>query len=100
MNLKNIQLIQNEIAIAWDDGTESYVPLERLRRHCPCAVCVGEQDILGKTYKGLSAPYKVESFQLVGFNAVGGYAVNFSWADGHHSGIYPFGLLKKLAEIT
>ncbi len=100
MNLKNIQLIQNEIAIVWDDGTESYIPLERIRRYCPCAACVGEQDILGKTYKGPSTPYKTESFQLVSFNAVGGYAINFAWGDGHHSGIYPFGLLKKLAEIT
>ena len=32
---KNIQLIGNELAVQWNDGGESYFPLERLRRACP-----------------------------------------------------------------
>lgn len=93
---RDIQLIQNEIAIGWDDGVESYITLEKLRRSCPCAACAGEADVLGRLHKGASAPCKPESFQLIRFEAVGGYAVNFTWADGHNSGIYPYPLLRKL----
>ena len=43
----NIQQIGNELAIAWNDGTESFLKLELLRRACPCAACGGEPDVLG-----------------------------------------------------
>ncbi len=99
MNPKNIQLIQNEIAIVWDDGSESYLPLERLRRRCPCAGCAGEKDILGKEYKGPAANYLQQSFQVRQFQNVGGYAISFAWADGHNSGIYSYDYLKKLGKL-
>ena len=35
----DIQPIGHELAIRWEDGSESYIPLEKLRRACPC-VCV------------------------------------------------------------
>ena len=47
----DLQQIGNELAIKWDDGGESFIPLETLRRCCPCAGCKGETDILGKVYK-------------------------------------------------
>ena len=43
----NLQVIGDELAIVWNDGQESYLKLETLRRHCPCAGCGGEPDILG-----------------------------------------------------
>lgn len=98
MTHKDIQVIQNELAIVWDDGSESYIPLERLRRSCPCAACGGERDVLGRQYKGPTPTYRPESFALTRFEAVGGYAINFAWADGHNSGIYPYHLLKKLGD--
>jgi DUF971 family protein len=99
MSPKNIQVIQSELAIVWDDGSESYISLEKLRRYCPCAVCAGEQDVLGREYRAPPTPYKPESFELRNFQPVGGYAINFQWGDGHGSGLYPFPLLKKLGEI-
>ena len=99
MSPKNIQLIGDTFAISWDDGAESYIPCEILRKKCPCAACGGEKDVLGREYKAPSAAYKPESFQLVQFQPVGGYAIGISWKDGHNSGIYPFPLLKKMGEI-
>ncbi len=96
MNPRDVQQIQNEIAIAWDDGAESYIPLDKLRRGCPCAACSGEQDIMGNQYKAKDLAYKPESFRLVRFDKVGGYAVQFTWGDGHNSGIYAYPYLKKL----
>ena len=45
-------VIGNELALRWNDGIESYFPLEFLRKRCPCAVCAGEKDILGNVYGG------------------------------------------------
>ncbi|HEU0208019.1 MAG TPA: DUF971 domain-containing protein [Candidatus Udaeobacter sp.] len=93
----NIQKIGNELAIAWNDGAESYLILEMLRRACPCAGCGGEPDVLGH----ISRPhlnYTEESFQLAGFDVVGGYALQPRWADGHATGIYSFTYLRRLGQ--
>ena len=44
LSIENIGVIQSELAIAWSDGEESYISIERLRRACPCATCQGEPD--------------------------------------------------------
>jgi DUF971 family protein len=95
----NVQQIGNELAIHWSDGTESYFSLELLRRACPCAACGGEPDVLGN----ISRPhvtYSDDSFKLVGFEVVGGYALQPRWRDGHATGIYSFQYLRKLASTT
>jgi DUF971 family protein len=93
----NIQQIGNELAIVWNDGTESFLKLENLRRACPCAACGGEPDVLGN----ISRPpvtYTEKSFELAGFDLVGGYALQPRWADGHNTGIYSFTYLRRLAQ--
>jgi DUF971 family protein len=97
----NIQQIGDELAIAWSDGTESFLKLEMLRRACPCAACGGEPDVLGNVssrQRGIT--YTDQSFQLVGFDVVGGYAVQPRWADGHSSGIYSFTYLRRLGQAA
>jgi DUF971 family protein len=95
----NIQQIGNELAIRWNDGTESYFNLEFLRRACPCAACGGEPDVLGNVARPRIS-YTGQSFQLTGFDLVGGYAVQPRWADGHSSGIYSFTYLRRLAQAS
>jgi len=92
----NIQAIGSELAIAWSDGTESYVPLEALRRGCPCAACGGEPDVLGRVIRP-EVTYTSQSFELRGFAVVGGYALQPAWADGHGTGLYTFPYLQRLA---
>jgi DUF971 family protein len=94
----DIQQIGEELAIKWDDGSESYIKLEIMRRRCPCAGCHGETDVLGNVYKGPERPYTENSFRLVRLNTVGGYALNPVWADGHSTGIYSYEYLKRLGE--
>lgn len=93
----NIQQIGDELAIAWNDGTESFLKLEQLRRACPCAACGGEPDVLGQFVRP-DVSYTDESFQLAGLVLVGGYALQPSWADGHNTGIYGFTYLRRLAQ--
>jgi len=99
LELRNAQLIGNELALAWNDETESYFALEFLRRACPCAACGGEPDVLGNVSRP-RVNYTEKSFQLVGFDLVGGYALQPRWADGHSSGIYSFTYLRRLGQAT
>ena len=92
----DIQTIGCELAIKWDDGSESYIPLEKLRRACPCAGCKGEMDILGNLYKQPDQTLTAKAFELVKIASVGGYAVQPLWADGHNTGIYSFDYLARM----
>ena len=93
----DIQTIGEELAVKWSDGGESFVPLELLRRHCPCAGCKGEVDIMGQLYKGPDKPFRPEAFQLLKIANVGSYAIQPVWGDGHATGIYSFEYLRKVA---
>src|SRR3954453_10900510 len=97
LELKDVQVIGNELAIRWSDGVESYLPLETLRRACPCAVCGGEPDVLGNIERP-DVTYTPESFELKGFAIVGGYALQPTWGDGHGTGLYSFAYLRRLGE--
>jgi len=97
MRASDIQHIGNELAIRWEDGTESFIPLEKLRRSCPCASCKGEMDILGNVYKSPDKPLPVAAFELKRFVPVGGYAIQPFWQDGHNSGIFSFDYLRQVA---
>jgi DUF971 family protein len=93
----DLQQIGPDLAIKWDDGGESFIAIETLRRACPCAGCVGERDVMGTLYKGPDQPLSPKSFQLQRLETVGGYAIQPVWGDGHASGIFSFEYLRRLA---
>jgi DUF971 family protein len=93
----DIQVIGDELAVKWDDGSESYIRLDALRRHCPCAACKGETDVMGRVHKGPEFPLTPEAVRLVRLTPVGGYALQPVWADGHSTGIFTFDYLKRIA---
>jgi len=93
----DIQTIGCELAIKLDDGTESFIQLETLRRACPCAGCKGETDIMGNIYKNPEQPLTPKAFELIRFITVGGYAIQPVWADRHATGIYSFDYLRRIA---
>ena len=98
MRPEDIQQVGSELAIRWTGGGESFIPLEKLRRACPCAGCKGETDIMGNIYKNPEQPLMPKAFELIRFITVGGYAIQPVWADGHATGIYSFDYLKRLAD--
>ena len=98
MRPTDLQQIGSELAIKWDDGSEDYISLEKLRRACPCAGCKGETDIMGNVYKNPTKAYSSVAFKLARIDYVGGYAIQPVWADGHNTGIYSFDYLRKVAE--
>jgi DUF971 family protein len=91
----DVQLIGTELAIRWKDGRESYLPLEFLRKACPCAACAGEPDVTGKVLRP-KVSYTEASFHLVSWQRVGGYAWQPVWGDHHRSGLYSWNYLSSL----
>ena len=96
MRPTDVQVIGTELALKWEDGTEGFVSLEKLRQACPCAGCKGETDVMGNLHKGPEIVLTPQSFQLVRIQWIGGYALQPFWGDGHNSGLYTFDTLKKL----
>jgi DUF971 family protein len=94
---KDIQQIGGELAVKWNDGGESFIPLEKLRRACPCAGCKGETDIMGNLYKNPAQSLTPKAFELVRLESVGSYAIQPVWRDGHATGIFSFDYLKQIA---
>ena len=92
----NVQLIGNEVAIAWSDGAETYYPAELLRAASPSAENVGERDILGNQYGG-DGPTQFPDVQVEGWEQVGNYALRFDFSDGHRTGLYSYSYLRDLA---
>ena len=98
MRPDNIQVIGEDLAIKWDDGSESFVPLEALRRACPCAGCQGESDLMGNVHKPTARPLSPQSFHVLRLVSVGSYGLQPVWADGHATGIFSFDYLKRIAD--
>ena len=99
MRQLDIQQVGEELAIKWDDESESYLKLEILRRCCPCAGCKGEVDVMGNVYRAPPQPLTTQAAQLRRIAWVGGYAIQPVWGDGHSTGIYSFDYLKRIASI-
>ena len=92
----DIQSIGEEIAIRWQDGTEDYLPMDRLRALSPSAEQQGERDLLGRTIGG-SSQHDYRGVTVTAWVPVGGYGIQFSFSDGHRTGIYSFAYLKEIA---
>ena len=87
-----------ELRITWDDGLLSVIPIKVLRDECPCAGCKGEV-LFGKVYK--PAPmliFQEGMYEIKSLTAVGQYAIQAVWKDGHDTGIYSWEYLHALAE--
>lgn len=82
------------LLIEWDDGVKSTYSLRMLRGSCRCAGCVDE--ITGAR---LVFPEHIPAdIRALEARAVGRYALQFTWSDGHDAGIYTFDYLRELAQ--
>ena len=92
-----INIINNELAIAWNDGSESFFPAEFLRIHSPSAENIGEKDILGN-HHGPTPKESHPDIQLTGFEQTGNYAIRLIFSDNHQTGLYSWQFLKDLEQ--
>ncbi|MBI1938783.1 MAG: DUF971 domain-containing protein [Ignavibacteriales bacterium] len=80
--------------VKWDDDTETRIKLANLRMKCPCAACSSERAERGEKYIPI---YSDEELTIKEIKIIGNYAVEIIWKDGHDTGIYEFGYLKKIS---
>ena len=89
----------SQLEIVWDDGLVSHYPLAHLREACPCVECRGGHAKMGMA----NAPEDIlkltprRSYSITGMSAVGNYALQPSWDDGHATGIYTWEYLRLLS---
>ena len=89
--------------VEWKDGHVSWYPYTYLRQMCPCAECAIVRH-KGRDVHSLFAPQGdgdvtlievSDDIQPLDVQLVGRYALQFSWDDGHNTGIYPFEVLRE-----
>jgi DUF971 family protein len=80
------------LELGWGDGHVTIYNAHDLRWLCPCAFCRGEAGLPG--WLDTSPTLTDEQTRLVDVHLVGSYALAPTWADGHHTGYYPFVLLR------
>ena len=80
------------LELEWGDGHHTVYNAHDLRWLCPCAFCRGEAGLPG--WLDSSPTLTPEQTRLVDVHLVGSYAIAPTWGDGHHTGYYPFALLR------
>lgn len=81
-----------EMLIEWSSGEKFKVPYLELRLECPCAICVDENT--GR--RVLRREELRPDVKPTGAQVVGRYAVQFTWNDGHGTGMFHFDRLRDL----
>ncbi|HWT65693.1 MAG TPA: DUF971 domain-containing protein [Terracidiphilus sp.] len=89
------------LEIDWQDGHRSAWTFAWLREACPCATCVEERKNEGRKagqprpkHADLLPMYKPPA-RPASAHAVGRYALQFNWEDGHSGGIYSWEYLRR-----
>jgi DUF971 family protein len=96
------------VDIAWADGHRSHYEFEYLRDACPCATCDDERRrkaaqgsaaaAAGASQPGMGNPLPIfkPRPRAASARAVGNYAIQINFADGHNTGIYSFEYLRQI----
>lgn len=83
--------------IEWSDGVAASVPFLTLRNNCPCATCNDERTKPADPFRVLSAREVSAGLPVpVAMKAVGHYAYQITWNDGHDAGIFTLDALRRL----
>jgi prepilin-type processing-associated H-X9-DG protein len=91
------------VDVTWADGHASHYDFTYLREECPCATCNDARE--KKASLGEAAPTFMTSPALPMFKPkpraqsatqIGSYAIQFSFTDGHSTGIYSYDHLRNI----
>jgi len=89
------------LRIEWSDGEQHEISLTQLRKACPCATCREKRNAPPAPSSQLNVITKEEAqpLKLASARPVGNYAYNFTFSDGHDTGIYTFAFLRELVAV-
>jgi len=95
------------VDIGWTDGHASHFDFAYLRDHCPCATCNDERvkkDSMASSAPGFASSPALPIFKpkpkAESAQAVGQYAIQISFSDGHSTGIYSYDLLRSICPCS
>ena len=82
------------LGIDWADGSTSEILLREIRLACGCAVC--RDELTGAPLLDpATIPADIRAYRIA---PVGNYALTFDFSDSHSTGIYPWEMLRALAD--
>jgi DUF971 family protein len=91
------------VDIVWSDGHSSHYDFPYLRDNCPCAMCNDERhkkahvaSVPGSGTLGPSLPMFKPKATARKAAAVGNYAIQIEFSDGHTTGIFSFEHLREI----
>jgi DUF971 family protein len=80
------------LGVRFDDGVEHDLPAEMLRVMSPSAEVQGHSAAQRKTVGGK------RDVSIAAVDPVGNYAVRLTFSDGHNTGIFTWGYLRRLGD--
>jgi len=90
MSERVVELAAHSLAVGSPEGCFA-LSAKTLREACRCASC--------RAAERAGQPVEArDDIALASFSEVGGYALQLRFSDGHERGIYPWSLLRELAE--
>jgi DUF971 family protein len=91
------------VDIAWSDGHRSHFDFDYLRDRCPCATCNDQRakkESLSEASSAFRSSPALPMFKpkprAQSAQAVGQYAIQISFSDGHSTGIYSYEHLRSI----
>lgn len=94
------------VDVTWSDGHSSHYDFDYLREQCPCALCDDQRKRTaapgpaGKTGMSAALPMFKPKAKARKAAAVGSYAVQIEFTDGHSTGIYSFEYLREICPCS
>jgi DUF971 family protein len=96
---KHIDLKKDRgLTIEWDDGATSYYSIAYLRKMSPSAEAKQLREEMARNPLTIlpSSMGKGGPLVALGAELVGNYAIRITFSDGHDTGIYSWGYLRKI----
>jgi DUF971 family protein len=87
---ERITVDAESVMIRWTDGASTTIGGDMLRSSCPCAEC-REHETKTRSIIQIGNRSSIADAQLIG-----GYAIRFTFSDGHADGLYSYGVLRQL----
>lgn len=92
--IKISQPTPRELAIVWQDGTESRITTRELRTHCPCSECTSAAGRASARYIPLLTEAATSIREI---NLVGSSKLHITWEDGHAAGFFTYPYIRQIA---
>ena len=89
---------ESYLEIEWLASVVCRYPLGELREACPCVECRGGHQYMGREFDpdNILTLTPARSYAVTNLELVGNYALQPTWDDGHHTGIYTWDYLRRL----